>query len=114
VRASLRHIPDGGLDRAGFLNLPGGAAVRAAGRGPDQRVASGECTAPEGDLTMSTTARFLMVEDAYPGYCQICHEPRVVGRITVTGWPYSGLVRTSSSTSDDLDFSACYGLGTLA
>ena len=32
-----------------------------------------------------------MVADAYPGYCQICHEPQVVGQITVTGWPYSGL-----------------------
>jgi hypothetical protein len=40
---------------------------------------------------MSTRARFLTVVDAYPGYCQICHEPRVVGRITVTGWPHSGL-----------------------
>lgn len=40
---------------------------------------------------MNTGARFLTVVDAYPGYCQMCHEPRVVGRIVVTGWPYSGL-----------------------
>jgi hypothetical protein len=39
---------------------------------------------------MSTGARFLTVVDTYPGYCQICHEPQVVGRITVSGWPYSG------------------------
>jgi hypothetical protein len=40
---------------------------------------------------MRTKARFLTVVDAYPGYCQICHEPRAVGRIAVTGWPNSGL-----------------------
>jgi len=40
---------------------------------------------------MNTRARFLSVVEAYPGYCQNCHEPQLVGRITVTGWPYSGL-----------------------
>jgi hypothetical protein len=61
------------------------------GSGPDGRAASVEWPDPERDVTMSTMARFLTVADAYPGYCQICHEPRVVGRITVTGWPHSGL-----------------------
>ncbi len=53
---------------------------------------------------MNTGARFLMVVEAYPGYCQICHEPRVVGRITVTGWPYSGLAcsRCLSQLADEV------------
>jgi hypothetical protein len=53
---------------------------------------------------MSTRARFLTVVEAYPGYCQICHEPRVVGRITVTGWPYSGLAcsRCLSQLADEV------------
>ncbi len=53
---------------------------------------------------MSSRARFLTVVDAYPGYCQICHEPHVVGRITVTGWPYSGLAssRCLSQLADEV------------
>ncbi len=53
---------------------------------------------------MSTRARFLTVVEAYPTYCQICHEPRVVGRITVTGWPYSGLAcsRCLSQLADEV------------
>ena len=53
---------------------------------------------------MSSRARLLMVADAYPGYCQICHEPQVVGRITVTGWPYSGLAcsRCLSQLADEV------------
>jgi hypothetical protein len=49
-------------------------------------------------------ARFLTVVDAYPGYCQICHQPQVVGRITVTGWPYSGLAcsRCLSQLADEV------------
>jgi hypothetical protein len=53
---------------------------------------------------MSDRARFLTVVEAYPGYCQICHEPRVVGRITVTGWPYCGLAcsRCLSRLADEV------------
>jgi hypothetical protein len=53
---------------------------------------------------MNTGARFLTVVDAYPGYCQMCHEPRVVGRIVVTGWPYSGLAcsRCLSRLADEV------------
>ncbi|HWT78353.1 MAG TPA: hypothetical protein VN203_12650 [Candidatus Acidoferrum sp.] len=40
---------------------------------------------------MSTRDRFLTVVEAYPGYCQICHEARVVGRIAVAGWANNGL-----------------------
>ena len=40
---------------------------------------------------MNIGERVLTIVDAYPGYCQMWHEPRIVGRIVVTGWPYSGL-----------------------
>ncbi len=55
-------------------------------------------------MIMNTGARFLAVVDAYPGYCQVCHEPRVVGRIVVTGWPYSGLAcsRCLSQLADEV------------
>ena len=53
---------------------------------------------------MNTGARFLTVVDAYPGYCQMCHEPRAVGRIVVAGWPYSGLAcsRCLSRLADEV------------
>ena len=53
---------------------------------------------------MSGMARFLTVVDAYPGYCQMCHEPRVVGRIAVTGWPNNGLAcsRCLSQLADEV------------
>ncbi len=53
---------------------------------------------------MNIGARFLTVVDAYPGYCQMCHEPRIVGRIVVTGWPYSGLAcsRCLSQLADEV------------
>jgi len=35
-----------------------------------------------------TETRFLTVVDTYPGYCQVCRDPRLVGRISVTGWQY--------------------------
>ncbi len=55
-------------------------------------------------MIMNTGARFLTVVDAYPGFCQVCHEPRVVGRIAVTGWPYSGLAcsRCLSQLADEV------------
>ena len=34
---------------------------------------------------MGTRAKHLMVLDAFAGYCQVCLEPRVVGRIAVAG-----------------------------
>jgi hypothetical protein len=53
---------------------------------------------------MNTKASFLTVVDAYPGYCQICLEPQVVGRIMVTGWPHSGLAfsRCLSQLADEV------------
>jgi hypothetical protein len=53
---------------------------------------------------MSSRTKFLTVVDAFSGYCQICHEPQVVGRITVTGWPYSGLAcsRCLSQLADEV------------
>ncbi len=41
---------------------------------------------------MNHGASFLTVVDTYAGYCQICQEPHVVGRIAVAGWPYHGEV----------------------
>lgn len=41
---------------------------------------------------MNNGAKFLGVVDTYGGYCQICNEPRFVGRIAVAGWPYNGSV----------------------
>ena len=36
--------------------------------------------------------RFLTVVDTYAGYCQVCRDPRVVGRIAVAGWEYHGTI----------------------
>jgi hypothetical protein len=44
----------------------------------------------EGRLSKET--KFLTVVDTYAGYCQVCHEPRVVARIAVTGWEYHGTI----------------------
>jgi hypothetical protein len=37
-----------------------------------------------------TETRFLTVVDTYAGYCQVCHEPRVVARVAVAGWKHHG------------------------
>jgi hypothetical protein len=39
-----------------------------------------------------TDTKFLKVVDAYAGYCQLCHESRVVGRIAVAGWEHHGTI----------------------
>jgi hypothetical protein len=39
-----------------------------------------------------TETRFLTVVDTYPGYCQVCHKPHVVGRIAVAGWEHHGAI----------------------
>ncbi len=41
---------------------------------------------------MNNGASFLTVVNTYVGYCQICQEPQVVGRIAVAGWPHHGAV----------------------
>jgi hypothetical protein len=41
---------------------------------------------------MSGGKRFLTVVDTFAGYCQVCHDPQVVGRIAVTDWQYHGLI----------------------
>jgi len=41
---------------------------------------------------MSGGARFLTVVDAFSGYCQVCNDPRMVGRIAVAGWQHNGLI----------------------
>ncbi len=41
---------------------------------------------------MERGERFLRVEDVSEGYCQICDEPKLVGRIAVAGWSFRGSV----------------------
>ncbi len=36
--------------------------------------------------------KFLWLEEAYTGYCQVCNEPKLVGRVAVYGWPFHGTV----------------------
>jgi hypothetical protein len=40
----------------------------------------------------SKETKFLTVLDTFTGYCQVCHEPRVVARIAVTGWEHHGTI----------------------
>jgi hypothetical protein len=39
-----------------------------------------------------TETRLLTIVDTYAGYCQVCHESRVVGKIAVAGWDYHGAI----------------------
>ncbi len=41
---------------------------------------------------MSAGAKFLTVVDTFAGYCQVCLDPRMVGRIAVAGWQYHGMI----------------------
>ena len=41
---------------------------------------------------MSAKAKFLTVVDTFTGYCQVCLEPRLVGRIAVAGWQHHGMI----------------------
>lgn len=44
------------------------------------------------DAKLLMETRFLTVVDTYPGYCQVCHEAHVVGKIAVAGWEYHGTI----------------------
>lgn len=44
------------------------------------------------EAKLLTETKFLTVVDTYAGYCQVCHDPRVVGRIAVAGWEYHGTI----------------------
>jgi len=44
------------------------------------------------EARLMAETRFLTVLDTYPGYCQVCHDPRVVGRVAVAGWEYYGTI----------------------
>lgn len=48
--------------------------------------------------------KFVTVVDTYAGYCQVCHEPRVVARIAVSGWEYHGTIcgQCLSGLADEL------------
>jgi hypothetical protein len=56
----------------------------------------------EGKLLPET--KFLTVVDTYAGYCQVCHEPRIVARVAVTGWEYHGTICSQclSSLADEV------------
>jgi len=36
--------------------------------------------------------KFLTIVDTYAGYCQVCHEARLVARMAVIGWEYHGTI----------------------
>jgi len=41
---------------------------------------------------MSVETKFLTVVDTFPGYCQVCHIPQLVGKVAVAGWEYQGAI----------------------
>ena len=41
---------------------------------------------------LSPESRLLTVVDTFAGYCQVCHKPHVVARISVGGWEYHGTI----------------------
>ncbi len=45
-----------------------------------------------GGRAMHNGEKFLRIVEVYTGYCQICGEPKLVGRLAVAGWPYHGAV----------------------
>ncbi len=49
--------------------------------------------------------KFLTVVGVYTGYCQICHEPRMVGRMALQGWLYEGTacVRCLLGLAEEVD-----------
>jgi len=51
-----------------------------------------------------TETKFLTVVDTFAGYCQVCHEPHVVGRIAVAGWEHHGTICSQclSSLADEV------------
>ena len=51
-----------------------------------------ERTGRDMDAKLLMETRFLTVVDTYTGYCQVCHEPHVVGKIAVAGWEYHGTI----------------------
>ena len=44
------------------------------------------------DARILTGTKFLTLVDTFAGYCQVCHEPHVVGRIAVSGWEHHGTI----------------------
>ncbi len=50
----------------------------------------GRVVGMEAKFVMDT--KFLTVVDTFPGYCQVCREPHVVGRIAVAGWEHHGTI----------------------
>jgi hypothetical protein len=44
------------------------------------------------EAKLLTERKFLTIVDSFAGYCQVCHESRLVGRIAVAGWEYHGTI----------------------
>ena len=44
------------------------------------------------EAKLLTETKFLTIVDTYAGYCQVCHEARLVARIAVVGWEYHGTI----------------------
>ena len=51
------------------------------------------------EARLLTETRFLTVVDTSTGYCQVCHEPRVVGKVAVAGWQYHGTICSQCLTA---------------
>lgn len=51
------------------------------------------------EARLLTETRFLTVVDTSTGYCQVCHEPRVVGKMAVAGWQYHGTICSQCLTA---------------
>ena len=56
------------------------------------------------DTWSSTESKFVTVLDTYAGYCQVCHQPRVVAKIAVAGWQHHGTIcgQCLSGLADEL------------
>jgi len=44
------------------------------------------------EVKLLSERKFLTIVDAYAGYCQVCHEARLVARIAVVGWEHHGTI----------------------
>ncbi len=78
---SKSYMPDGGMKR--LLRGKDGPAIQ---RGCPKKAGV------EMEAKFLTQTKFLMVVDTLAGYCQVCHEPHVVGRIAVAGWEHQGTI----------------------
>lgn len=75
----------------GFKRKQGSVAPEEGRAGEAElRLKKGRGVAMEARFVMDT--KFSTLVDTFPGYCQDCHEPHVVGRIAVAGWEHQGTI----------------------